>query len=77
MQPFQIPEAWRNGSEFADALGDHHLVLSLNAPAKALGRALSIGKAMFHNRWKELKELARDHEITLAPFIKTRYEAKE
>ncbi|XP_019191722.1 PREDICTED: cytochrome P450 89A2-like [Ipomoea nil] len=37
----------------------------------------SIGKILFRNRWKELEELARDRENTLAPFIKARIEAKQ
>ncbi|XP_031109727.1 cytochrome P450 89A2-like [Ipomoea triloba] len=37
----------------------------------------TIGKVLFWNRWKELKELARDRENTLTPFIKARIEAKE
>ncbi|XP_019191724.1 PREDICTED: cytochrome P450 89A2-like [Ipomoea nil] len=37
----------------------------------------SIGKILFRNRWKELKQLASDRENTLAPFIKARIAAKE
>nr|WMZ41173.1 cytochrome P450 family 89 subfamily A polypeptide 2 [Ipomoea batatas] len=37
----------------------------------------SIGKILFRNRWKELKQMALDRENTLTPFIKARIEAKE
>nr|GMD86103.1 cytochrome P450 89A2-like [Ipomoea batatas] len=37
----------------------------------------SIGKILFRNRWKELKQMALDREKTLTPFIKARIEAKE